>query len=399
MIVGADGADDRTILAASASLLLYGLRRVYYSAFSPIPDASAKLPLKAPPLRREHRLYQADWLFRFYGFAVEELLLEHGSQMLDLEIDPKLAWALQHGRCSRLILTEAAEQLLARAWSGSAQRSSNFEAQAAPCGPARGAEQTWRVSVQDRALCGERSRGRHQPRSPRPARSAGAHRAAPAVPLRSCLMPASTPRRISRSGGASLGRRFGPSPARAGGLARPRQRAGPAGQRVLRGENLATIRVPPRFVDLARQVICHRSGERLCLLYRLLWRITHGERALLEICVDPDVRHAVQMAKAVRRDVHKMKAFVRFRQVAGVEPEQFVAWFEPQHHVVSAVAPFFRARFASMRWSILTPESSVHWDGAALSLPRAPGDRVPWPMMPSTISGEPTTPTFSIPPA
>ena len=168
---------------------------------------------------------------------------------------------------------------------------------------------------------------------------------------------------------------------------------------VLRGENLATIRVPPRFVDLARQVICHRSGERLCLLYRLLWRITHGERALLEICVDPDVRHAVQMAKAVRRDVHKMKAFVRFRQVAGVEPEQFVAWFEPQHHVVSAVAPFFRARFASMRWSILTPESSVHWDGAALSFPRAPGDRVPRPMMPSTISGEPTTPTFSIPPA
>ena len=82
------------------------------------------------------------------------------------------------------------------------------------------------------------------------------------------------------------------------------------------------------------------------------WRITHGERALLEICVDPDVRHAVQMAKAVRRDVHKMKAFVRFRQVAGVEPEQFVAWFEPQHHVVGAVAPFFRARFASMRWSI-----------------------------------------------
>ena len=97
MIVGADGADDRTILAASASLYSsYGLRRVY-SAFSPIPDASAKLPLKAPPLRREHRLYQADWLFRFYGFAVEELLLEHGSQMLDLEIDPlKLAWALQH---------------------------------------------------------------------------------------------------------------------------------------------------------------------------------------------------------------------------------------------------------------------------------------------------------------
>jgi putative DNA modification/repair radical SAM protein len=97
MIVGADGADDRTILTASASLYSsYGLRRVYYSAFSPIPEASAKLPLKAPPLRREHRLYQADWLFRFYGFAIEELLPEHGGQMLDLELDPKLAWALQN---------------------------------------------------------------------------------------------------------------------------------------------------------------------------------------------------------------------------------------------------------------------------------------------------------------
>jgi putative DNA modification/repair radical SAM protein len=97
MIVGADGADDRTIIAASASLYAsYGLRRVYYSAFSPIPDASAKLPLKAPPLRREHRLYQADWLFRFYGFGIEELLPEHGGQMLDLELDPKLAWALEN---------------------------------------------------------------------------------------------------------------------------------------------------------------------------------------------------------------------------------------------------------------------------------------------------------------
>jgi putative DNA modification/repair radical SAM protein len=97
MIVGADGADDRTILATSASLYAsYGLRRVYYSAFSPIPDASARLPLKAPPLRREHRLYQADWLLRFYGFAVEELLPEDGAQMLDLGIDPKLAWALEN---------------------------------------------------------------------------------------------------------------------------------------------------------------------------------------------------------------------------------------------------------------------------------------------------------------
>jgi predicted DNA-binding helix-hairpin-helix protein len=97
MIVGADGADDRAILDASAGLYAaYRLKRVYYSAFSPIPDASSRLPLKAPPLVREHRLYQADWLYRFYGFTVADLLPEGGGRMLDLELDPKLAWALGH---------------------------------------------------------------------------------------------------------------------------------------------------------------------------------------------------------------------------------------------------------------------------------------------------------------
>ncbi len=97
MIVGADGADDREVLARSAELYgAYRLRRVYYSAFSPIPDASAVLPLQAPPLRRENRLYQADWLLRFYGFTVEEILAGGEGGMLDLGLDPKLAWALKH---------------------------------------------------------------------------------------------------------------------------------------------------------------------------------------------------------------------------------------------------------------------------------------------------------------
>jgi probable DNA metabolism protein len=122
-------------------------------------------------------------------------------------------------------------------------------------------------------------------------------------------------------------------------------------------------RVPAALVDLARDVICHRSPERFALLYRLLWRITHGERPLLEIAVDPDVRLAQRMAKAVRRDSHKMKAFVRFRKVKDRLPEQFVAWFEPEHHIVEATAPFFQRRFAAMRWSILTPLRSVHWTG------------------------------------
>lgn len=97
MIVGADGTDDVTILNSATRLYSgYKLRRVYYSAFSPIPDASVMLPLVQPPLVREHRLYQADWLLRFYGFTAEEIATGTNAGHLDLELDPKLAWALQH---------------------------------------------------------------------------------------------------------------------------------------------------------------------------------------------------------------------------------------------------------------------------------------------------------------
>ena len=97
MIIGADPSDDAVILRQSVSLYAsYGLRRVYYSAFSPIPDASRVLPLVRPPLMREHRLYQADWLLRFYGFGVEEVVGASDGGMLDLAIDPKTAWALKH---------------------------------------------------------------------------------------------------------------------------------------------------------------------------------------------------------------------------------------------------------------------------------------------------------------
>jgi putative DNA modification/repair radical SAM protein len=98
MIVGADGADDRAIVAKASKLYdRFSLRRVYYSAFSPIPDASAVLPLQRPPLMREHRLYQSDWLMRFYGFKPAEVADAAGADgMLPLDIDPKLAWALKH---------------------------------------------------------------------------------------------------------------------------------------------------------------------------------------------------------------------------------------------------------------------------------------------------------------
>ena len=97
MIVGADGSTDATILAGASRLYGdYRLKRVYYSAFSPIPDATARLPLIKPPLMREHRLYQADWLLRFYGFGLEEITGVRSDGNLDLDIDPKLAWALEH---------------------------------------------------------------------------------------------------------------------------------------------------------------------------------------------------------------------------------------------------------------------------------------------------------------
>ncbi|GHC64696.1 putative DNA modification/repair radical SAM protein [Limoniibacter endophyticus] len=115
MIVGADDADDRTILSTSSRLYgSYGLKRVYYSAFSPIPDSSAALPLIKPPLMREHRLYQADWLYRFYGFAIDEIVADRGDGMLDLDLDPKLAWALSNRSRFPVDINRAEKEMLLR---------------------------------------------------------------------------------------------------------------------------------------------------------------------------------------------------------------------------------------------------------------------------------------------
>ncbi|MES2572617.1 MAG: TIGR03915 family putative DNA repair protein, partial [Verrucomicrobiota bacterium] len=130
----------------------------------------------------------------------------------------------------------------------------------------------------------------------------------------------------------------------------------------------SAIRVPPAFMELARRVACHRSPVRWALLYRLLWRLTHGEPHLLDLYVDPDVHQLRGMEKAVRRDLHKMHAFVRFREVPQDEGGVWsVAWFEPAQLIVELGAPFFVDRFAAMRWSILTPDRCAHWNGETLS--------------------------------
>ena len=130
--------------------------------------------------------------------------------------------------------------------------------------------------------------------------------------------------------------------------------------------------VPPEFITLCQSVVLHSDPNRFGLLYRLLWRLVH-EPALRHDPVDADIMRAQHLAQAVRRDMHKMKAFVRFRPVhddtftqnASAGPLH-VAWFEPEHHIVLAVAPFFTRRFTQMRWAILTPALSIAWNGQQL---------------------------------
>ena len=113
MIIGADGSNDAKVLGQSTRLYSsYKLKRVYYSAFSPIPDSSAKLPLVSPPLQREHRLYQADWLLRFYDFQLDEITSVTPDGNLDLDIDPKLAWALAHRAVFPLDVNRASKEML-----------------------------------------------------------------------------------------------------------------------------------------------------------------------------------------------------------------------------------------------------------------------------------------------
>jgi DNA polymerase len=126
------------------------------------------------------------------------------------------------------------------------------------------------------------------------------------------------------------------------------------------------VRASQRFLTIARSAALHSDPARFGLLYRVLWRLQSNPR-LMEDKADPEVRRLEELAKSVRRDAHKMHAFVRFREVQEEDgTPHFVAWFEPDHHIVRAEAAFFMRRFANMRWSILTPCGSIHWDGEVM---------------------------------
>ncbi|SMP67136.1 DNA polymerase [Neorhodopirellula lusitana] len=136
-------------------------------------------------------------------------------------------------------------------------------------------------------------------------------------------------------------------------------------QPVVSAEANKPFKVPRDFLDLATKVACHRDRDKWSILYRTLWRIVNEQRELLQITTDDDVDRLMQMQKAVSRDVHKMKAFVRFRKVAD-DPESFVAWHRPDHRIVRLAAPFFARRFKGIDWTIFTPEESAAWDQSKL---------------------------------
>lgn len=133
--------------------------------------------------------------------------------------------------------------------------------------------------------------------------------------------------------------------------------------------------VPAAFLATCEAVALHRDPQRWSLMYRLLWRLLH-EPTLRYDPLDADMLQAQRMARAVQRDMHKMRAFVRFRPVRqgpAADDVLHVAWFEPEHRIAHANAPWFRRRFANLRWALLTPEGCAEWDGQALHL--RPGAR------------------------
>jgi len=136
------------------------------------------------------------------------------------------------------------------------------------------------------------------------------------------------------------------------------------------------VAVPKSFIEAAEAAICHSDPQRFSLLYRILWRLQE-DRKLLQVTSDADVAQLVRLVKNVRRDSHKMKAFVRFREVEAMQAgrRRFVAWFEPEHFIVARTAGFFQRRFTDMDWLIATPKGSAAWNGDELKTALEPASR------------------------
>jgi DNA polymerase len=134
------------------------------------------------------------------------------------------------------------------------------------------------------------------------------------------------------------------------------------------GPEAPLLRLPRAVAELIARVVPHRDAERYGLLYDVIWRVTHGQRALLDVASDPVVHRLELMRKAVKRDIHKMHAYVRLRQIetAPGEAERYAAWFEPDHFILEAATPFFVERFRAMLWTIVTPIGTAAWDGVEL---------------------------------
>lgn len=144
--------------------------------------------------------------------------------------------------------------------------------------------------------------------------------------------------------------------------------------------NAPPILISKSFLDLAQTVARHSDPARWVVLYRVAWRLTHGERHLLQVDIDSDVAALMAMQKAVEKDIYRMRQFIRFRKVATDEGERFVAWYEPVHNTLDANGRFFAARFGAMRWAILTPQATLTWDleklesGPGVSRSQAPAE-------------------------
>lgn len=128
------------------------------------------------------------------------------------------------------------------------------------------------------------------------------------------------------------------------------------------------VRIDRRFIELAQVVSRHRAAEKWSLLYRILWRIVHENRKLLDVTTDPDVELFNWMADRVREDVHRMRTFIRFRTIGEAHQEYFVSWHRPDHDIAELPAPHLSKRYPNIRWSVFTPQHTVHWHGRKVTL-------------------------------